>query len=393
MIEESSAFGGRSGDFDSPSPVASPTTSPPTKTIQSDSSPTPKVQSVSPATSPQSAASPRGKKEEEEIRKFVDEFGFELSDTEAQEREQHYVRNIDGDRVLRREVKWSNMASNWEVDCVERFEKIKERCRKGVPSKVRGVAWQLLCGSRHDMQNPMNKGVYEALKKKKMDPETEGIIERDLNRTFPTHVMFQDEGDGQAKLRNVLHAYANIDPEVGYVQGMGFLTGTLLTQMEEEEAFWCFHSLMHSEKYRLRDMFKPGFPMLQLFFFQLKALTRKEIPKLQKHFDDLNVDPSFFAAQWFLTLFVYHFQFRALLRIWDIFMCEGWKIIFRAALALMKWEEKMLLSLPFDKILPALKNLHENKNPDEILEKCLKIKFKTEELKELRKQYEQQQKK
>eukprot|EP00742_Colponemidia_sp_Colp-10_P016328 GILJ01018699.1.p1 GENE.GILJ01018699.1~~GILJ01018699.1.p1 ORF type:complete len:272 (+),score=44.22 GILJ01018699.1:87-818(+) len=243
------------------------------------------------------------------------------------------------------------------------------------------------------MQNPMNKGVYEALKKKKMDPETEGTIERDLNRTFPTHVMFQEEGVGQAKLRNVLHAYANIDPEVGYVQGMGFLAGTLLTQMEEEEAFWCFHSMMHSEKYRLRDMFKPGFPMLQLFFFQLRALTMKEIPKLQKHFDALNVDPSFFAAQWFLTLFVYHFQFRALLRIWDIFMCEGWKIIFRVALALMKWEEKLLLSLPFDKILPALKNLHENKNPDEIMERCLKIKFKTEELKDLRKEYEQQQKK
>eukprot|EP00658_Telonema_sp_P-2_P021920 TRINITY_DN18746_c0_g2_i2.p1 TRINITY_DN18746_c0_g2~~TRINITY_DN18746_c0_g2_i2.p1 ORF type:complete len:128 (-),score=33.61 TRINITY_DN18746_c0_g2_i2:194-577(-) len=118
------------------------------------------------------------------------------------------------------------------------------------------------------------------------------------------------------------------------------------------------------------------------------SLSLKEIPKLQAHFDRLGVDPSFFAAQWFLTLFVYHFQFRALLRVWDIFMCEGWKIVFRCALALMKWEEKTLLSLPFDRILPALKNLHEGKNPDEIVERSLKIKFKTDELAKLRQRYD-----
>lgn len=377
MIEESSAFGGGE-EFDQ-SQDASPSS----------------VPRAAERNQPQAASqSPATKKDEEELRKFVDEFGFELSDGDAQEREMMYVRSIDGERVQRREVKWSTMAANWETDCVDRFEKIKERCRKGIPSNMRGVAWQLLSGSRHDLTNPENKSVFELLKAKRLDPELEGVIERDLNRTFPTHVMFQDEdGVGQRKLRNILHAYACIDPEVGYVQGMGFLTGTLLTQMEEEEAFWCLHSLMHNEKYRLRDMYKAGFPMLQLFFFQLKELTKKELPKLQKHFDSINVDYSFFASQWFLTLFVYHFQFRALVRVWDIFMCEGWKIIFRVALALMKWEEKMLLTLPFDRILPALKNLHEDKNPDEILERALKIKFKTEALRDLRREYEHQQNK
>eukprot|EP00952_Eustigmatos_sp_NYUAD-ZCMA_P014122 55401-Eustigmatos_ZCMA.PRE.1 len=34
---------------------------------------------------------------------------------------------------------------------------------------------------------------------------------------------------GQSRLRRVLHAYSRIDPEVGYCQGMGFVTAMLLT--------------------------------------------------------------------------------------------------------------------------------------------------------------------
>eukprot|EP00758_Cryptobia_borreli_P004291 Tbor_TRINITY_DN4290_c0_g1::TRINITY_DN4290_c0_g1_i1::g.23938::m.23938/K19944/TBC1D10; TBC1 domain family member 10 len=351
--------------------------------------PAPSVEVASASATPGKNSSYHSSKSHVDEDSIIDEFGFVLSDDDAKEKEAVYVRSIDGERVLRREVKWKIMSSNWSATSKTRFDKIKERCRKGIPATFRGHAWQLLTGSHDEMTSPANAGVYEALKLKKLDTEVDGIIERDLGRTFPHHILFKDEeGAGQTKLRNIMHAYANIDPEVGYVQGMGFIAATLLTQMDEEEAFWCFHALMHSKTFRLRDMYVQGFPMLQLFFYQLRALSLKQIPKLQRHFDKLGVDPSFFAAQWFLTLFVYHFDFRALLRIWDIFMCEGWKIIFRCSLSLMKWEESRLLKLSFEQILPALKTLHENKDPDAIIDKCLKVKFKTEELLRLRREYE-----
>lgn len=327
---------------------------------------------------------------DEEEQLFINEWGFEINEKERK-REEVYIKSIDGAQVLRREVKWANMTADWSATSHKMMEKLKERCRKGIPSKLRGIAWQYLLGSRREMEDPANQGVYDALRRKKVDPEVAGIIERDLGRTFPTHVLFRDQdGLGQTQLRNILRAYANIDPEVAYVQGMGFLVGALMTQMEEEEAFWALHSLMHHERYRLRDMYRPGFPMLQLFFFQLKKLMQEQIPKLFNRFEEIGVDPSFFASQWFLTLFVYHFQFRALLRVWDIFFCEGWKQIFRVAIALMKWEERELLVLPFDQVLPRLKLLHEGKNPDEILTRSLKVKFKTEELARWRKEYEEQ---
>ena len=71
------------------------------------------------------------------------------------------------------------------------------------------------------------------------------MIEKDLNRTFPHHIFFKDvDGFGQANMRKVLRAYVGYDPDLGYCQGMGFVTGTLLMYMPAEEAFWCLVRLM-----------------------------------------------------------------------------------------------------------------------------------------------------
>lgn len=44
-------------------------------------------------------------------------------------------------------------------------------------------------------------------------------IIRDISRTFPSHVFFQQRhGPGQRSLYNVLKAYSVFDREVGYVQ-------------------------------------------------------------------------------------------------------------------------------------------------------------------------------
>ncbi|KAK7201600.1 disgorgin [Novymonas esmeraldas] len=319
--------------------------------------------------------------EREAEQQFVDEFGFVI-DEGAKDKDERYIRRIDGKQVVRREVKWANMASDWNRTNTKMHAKLKERCRKGIPSRFRGVAWQLLMGSFHQLGSEENNGVYVALRDKRLaDKEVDAIISRDLARTFPTHVLFQDAGGvGQTFLRNVLHAYAGCDPEVGYVQGMGFLVAALSTQVGEEESFWALHEMMYNERYKMRELFRPGFPLLQQFFYQLKRLIARLLPRLSKRLDELEIQPSFFASQWFLTLFVAHFPFRALLRVWDIFFSEGWKIVFRTGIALMKWEEAHLLTLPFEEMLPALKGLQDGKDARELLRRAHRVKFKTAEL-------------
>ncbi|GET93706.1 Rab-like GTPase activating protein, putative [Leishmania tarentolae] len=319
--------------------------------------------------------------EREAEQHLVDEFGFVI-DEDAKERDGKYIRGIDGKQVVRREIKWANMAADWNKTNTKMHAKLKERCRKGIPSRFRGVAWQLLMGSFHQLNSEENSGVYVALRDKKLaDKETDAVISRDLARTFPTHVLFQDPGGvGQTFLRNVLHAYAGCDPEVGYVQGMGFIVAALSTQMAEEESFWALHEMMYNDRYKMRELFRPGFPLLQQFFYQLKRLIARLLPRLSKRLEELEIQPSFFASQWFLTLFVGHFPFRALLRVWDIFFSEGWKIIFRTGIALLKWEESHLLTLSFEDTLLALKGLQDGKDAYELLRRAHRVKFKTAEL-------------
>ena len=45
-------------------------------------------------------------------------------------------------------------------------------------------------------------------------------------RTYPTHPYFVvTNGPGQTALYEVLNAYSNLDKEVGYCQGLGFIAG------------------------------------------------------------------------------------------------------------------------------------------------------------------------
>lgn len=70
-------------------------------------------------------------------------------------------------------------------------------------------------------------------------------IGRDIDRTYPLHEMFyEDGGPGQVSLRRILTWYAALDPEVGYCQGMGFIAALLLSYMVEEDAFYCFYAVL-----------------------------------------------------------------------------------------------------------------------------------------------------
>jgi hypothetical protein len=87
--------------------------------------------------------------------------------------------------------------------------------RKGIPDGMRGQAWQLL-GKSKDLPQKF-VGMFEALVALP-DTDMAEIIERDINRTFPHHVMFRERNQmGQASLFNVLKAYSVYDERVGYI--------------------------------------------------------------------------------------------------------------------------------------------------------------------------------
>lgn len=327
--------------------------------------------------------------EEEDVDAFIDEFGF-IVDEETKVKEEQDALQQDEKKKLRAVEKWEKIAQKWNEQREHNDGYIKRRCRKGIPSAFRGNAWQLMLRSRERMLQEASAGSYHALCAKPL-PQIDDLIEKDLSRTFPTHVLFRAKsGLGQQTLARVLHAYAAMDADVGYVQGMAFVVSAMSTQMSEEESFWALYMLMHCSQWSLRDLYRSEFPLLHQLFYQLRRLLAKVLPVLHKRFESFGIHPSFYASQWWMTLFSGVLPFRVVLRVWDMFFNEGWKIMFRVAIALLKREELRLLSLPYEEVLLFLKAPIQVDDCERFIQEALSVKFKTALLLKYKAQYWEQ---
>ena len=65
------------------------------------------------------------------------------------------------------------------------------------------------------------------------------------------------------------------------------------------------------------------------------VLCRERLPRLAAHFEREGVDHAMYASQWFITIFAYSFPFDLVTRVWDMFLLEGWKAVYRVALAVL----------------------------------------------------------
>eukprot|EP01138_Halocafeteria_seosinensis_P004202 gb/GECG01004297.1/.p1 GENE.gb/GECG01004297.1/~~gb/GECG01004297.1/.p1 ORF type:complete len:441 (+),score=49.60 gb/GECG01004297.1/:1-1323(+) len=288
-----------------------------------------------------------------------------------------------------RQEKWLKMLSNWDEFLKKNEKKVKSRCRKGIPEAIRAHAWpKIVRSNRHRDEQP---GLYAQLLRSSPTAEQKEVIEyieRDIYRTFPHYPLFATRGGiGQTSLYRVLRAYAAYDSVVGYCQGMGFITAMFLSYMPEEEAFFMLLTVMQFPPHKLRELFVPGLPEVPIMHYQLKGMMRLKLPKLYNHFENENVDPSMYSTHWFLTVFTYNLPFHLVVRIWDAFLFEGWKIVFRVALALLQFAQDDLLDLSFEHIMKYFRHLHEKVDPERIMFLAFKLNIKRKQLEDLRQEY------
>ncbi len=57
---------------------------------------------------------------------------------------------------------------------------------------------------------------------------------------------------------------------------------------------------------------------------------------LLRHLLKQEIDPVLYMTEWFLCAFGRTLPWPAVLRTWDMFMCEGVKVLFRVGLVLMR---------------------------------------------------------
>eukprot|EP01097_Dermamoeba_algensis_P008061 TRINITY_DN5235_c0_g1_i1.p1 TRINITY_DN5235_c0_g1~~TRINITY_DN5235_c0_g1_i1.p1 ORF type:complete len:559 (+),score=107.19 TRINITY_DN5235_c0_g1_i1:94-1770(+) len=245
---------------------------------------------------------------------------------------------------------------------------MKDFIRKGLPTQLRGRFWSLFLLSYQ--YKDKHEGLYMKLKQSEINSKAKDGIMKDAPRTFPHHPFFQNK-NGIEKLVNILKAYSCFDLELGYCQGMPYIAAVLLLNLEEEEAFWAL--VMMFKDSTLRGMFLPELSSLKKCFSILTCMLKDHLPALYEHFKKENISPSLYATSWFIGLFAGRLPLHITIRVWDVYLYEGWQIIFSVSMAILKMAQKSLLELKFEKALEFLNDFTSHMDDEE---KLLKTAFK-----------------
>lgn len=245
---------------------------------------------------------------------------------------------------------WDEFIKDFDKIDLDKSPEFKKLLRSGVPQEYRCKVWKALVDLKiGDFRKSRGSDYYQGLltpnrpsggSNASLNPSSKQI-ELDLLRTLPNNRYFESiDSPGTIRLRKVLTAYSAHNPRVGYCQGMNRLAAVALLVLPEEEAFWCLAAIV--------DKIMPVGYYNDLWLAQVDSNVVMEfvalkMPNLSEHFKREAIELSLFA--WFLTIFVDGTPPALFLRLWDCFLYEGDKIMFRVALALLKMYENQLLSL------------------------------------------------
>ncbi|CAD8074805.1 unnamed protein product [Paramecium primaurelia] len=183
----------------------------------------------------------------------------------------------------------------------------------------------------------------------------EETIKLDVQRSLHLH----KDRINSSVLQSLLRIYAFYNQDVGYCQGMNYIAGYLYLNFQDQEiAYKAFDRMMNLY---FKDLYINDFSKLKIGFYQFDRLLQIFLPELQQHLKDQKIDPSYYVASWFITLYSNVFQYSqrsALLNIiWDIFLAEEWKGFFKVTFYLLWLLQQHLLNLEFDDILHYLGQL------------------------------------
>ncbi|XP_064864316.1 USP6 N-terminal-like protein isoform X2 [Oncorhynchus nerka] len=281
--------------------------------------------------------------------KVIDRFGFvhenDLPSYDSVEEKQKHIE-------VERTSKWLKMMKSW--DKYKNSEKLVRRIYKGIPLQLRGEVWCLLLDVPKIKEE--KKDFYEKLKLRArgLSPDVRQI-DLDVNRTYRDHIMFMTRYDvKQQALFHVLTAYSMYNTEVGYCQGMSQITALLLIYMNEEDAFWALVKLLSGQKHAMHGFFIPGFPKLMRFQEHHDRILKKMMPKLKSHLDTQEVFTSLYTMKWFFQCFLDRTPFTLTLRIWDIYILEGERVLTAMSYTVLKLHKKHLLKLSMEDLVEFL---------------------------------------
>ena len=211
----------------------------------------------------------------------------------------------------------------------------ESRILKTPPASFRWISWIIMSGV------PISRSAvyYTNLLTYDLPEETEEQIQKDLTRTF-----FINENNYKEKITSlyrILRAFANIDKEIGYTQGMNFVAFYLLniSNRNEIDVFYLMMSIFShtfSNKFGMRGFYIEEFPLLFAFSNIFDQKLNKFFPNVHKHIHEINLTSFSWISFWMQQIYILVFPNEDLFRIWDYFFVYGKNILISLGLAIVE---------------------------------------------------------
>ncbi|KAF9763942.1 USP6 N-terminal-like protein [Nosema granulosis] len=187
--------------------------------------------------------------------------------------------------------------------------RVQRLIKKGIPISLKYKMWKIL------VSKPLHYDYEDLIS---TPNEYYHQIHVDVQRTFRRHFLFcKSYGRGQSELFNILVAFSNHMPHIGYCQGMSNFAGILLMYFPEEEAFEMLVNIIKTNK--LETLFDKSLSKIKTIQDVQLEIFKITVPDVLLHLLTNNIDISVYAISWYLTLFT-RFDIELVLRIWDLFL-------------------------------------------------------------------------
>ena len=213
----------------------------------------------------------------------------------------------------------------------------------------------------NDENNNKNKNIKKRSSKSDDNKESEfDTIELDCVRT--TFSSKQEEN--QNKLCNLLKVSSKQVPSINYCQGMNHIAAFLLVLCEEdeEETFYLFLSILLSSDYC--NLVDNDLLKLNSFFYAFERNLNLMFPEMYNFFMNNNINAGYYLSSWFITLFTLALDYEnkeqnnidVVMKIFDLFIFNSWKAVFKIGISLIKYNSVKIFSLPYEQLVHYLNN-------------------------------------
>ena len=296
---------------------------------------------------------------------------------------------------------WLNeLIPNWIE--IRKKESTKFYFYEGLPNNLRGKIWLMCLGNRFSitkeyyeievkkaidllleiqnkkkdqLKNINNKIEISKEEKEKNDRENSiNIIDLDIERTFPYLNIFTHNSPLSEDLREILRAFVISRPDIGYVQGLSFIGAMLILNMDKFKAFVSMMNLILDAA--ILPFYKFDEKGIKTRLHLFKQIFYFNLPELCEYFDNLQINPEHYFLNWNMTLFSHCVNIDIAMRIWDVYMIEGLKSIYAAAIVFLSHFEQKFLNMDFSEILNQINSIKLiNFDEDSIIKGMKNVKF------------------